>query len=59
MSIHTCSYYCERPECIKRQRDEMRDAQTADARQEPKHESWCSTLQECDCGAAITGKDKP
>jgi hypothetical protein len=34
-SIHTCSYYCERPECIKRQRDEMRDAQTADARQEP------------------------
>jgi len=33
--IHSCSYYCERPECIKRQRDEMRDAQTADARQEP------------------------
>jgi hypothetical protein len=29
------------------------------APQEPKHESWCSTLQECDCGAAITGKDKP
>ena len=22
-SIHTCSYYCERPECIKRQRDEL------------------------------------
>ena len=34
--IHSCSYYCERPECIKRQRDELRDAapvaQTADAR---------------------------
>ncbi len=28
-SIHTCSYYCERPECIKRQRDELRDAQGA------------------------------
>jgi hypothetical protein len=28
-------------------------AQTADAREVIKHESWCSTLQECDCGAAI------
>jgi len=35
-SIHTCNYYCERPECIKRQRDELRDAAPpADARQEP------------------------
>ena len=23
--IHSCSYYCGRPECIKAQRDEMRD----------------------------------
>jgi len=23
--IHSCSYYCERPECIKAQRDELRD----------------------------------
>lgn len=23
--IHSCSYYCERPECVRRQRDEMRD----------------------------------
>ena len=23
--IHTCSYYCSRPECIKAQRDHMRD----------------------------------
>jgi len=22
---HTCSYYCERPECVRRQRDELRD----------------------------------
>lgn len=21
--IHTCSYYCERPECVRRQRDEL------------------------------------
>jgi len=26
MSIHTCSYYCERPECIRAQRDELRQA---------------------------------
>lgn len=24
-SIHSCSYYCTRPECIKAQRDELRD----------------------------------
>jgi len=24
MSIHTCSYYCDRPECVKAQRDELR-----------------------------------
>ena len=22
---HSCSYYCDRPECIKAQRDELRD----------------------------------
>jgi len=26
MSTHTCSYYCDRPECIKAQRDELREA---------------------------------
>ena len=25
MTIHSCSYYCQRPECIKAQRDELRD----------------------------------
>ena len=24
MSIHTCSYYCDRHECIRAQRDELR-----------------------------------
>ncbi len=24
-SVHSCSYYCHRPECIRRQRDELRD----------------------------------
>lgn len=23
--IHSCSYYCDLPQCIKRQRDELRD----------------------------------
>ena len=23
--IHSCSYYCDRPQCIKAQRDELRD----------------------------------
>jgi hypothetical protein len=26
MSIHTCSDYCERPECIRAQRDELRQS---------------------------------
>jgi hypothetical protein len=26
MSIHTCSYYCDRPGCIRAQRDELREA---------------------------------
>jgi len=26
MNLHTCNYYCEKPACIKAQRDEMRDA---------------------------------
>jgi hypothetical protein len=25
MDIHSCSYYCDRPDCIKAQRDELRD----------------------------------
>lgn len=27
--IHTCSYHCNRPECIKAQRDELRDSLAA------------------------------
>ena len=23
--VHTCGYYCDRPRCIKEQRDELRD----------------------------------
>lgn len=24
--VHSCSYYCDRPACIRAQRDELRDA---------------------------------
>lgn len=34
-TIHTCSYYCERPECIRRQRDELRDRMEAALAQQP------------------------
>jgi hypothetical protein len=26
--IHSCSYYCDKPECIKAQRDELRERLT-------------------------------
>ena len=32
--IHSCSYYCDRPECIKAQRDELRE-RLAQPEQEP------------------------
>jgi hypothetical protein len=32
--IHSCSYYCDRPKCIKAQRDELRD-KLAQSEQEP------------------------
>jgi hypothetical protein len=33
--IHSCSYYCDRPECIKTQRDELRDRLA-----QPEQEPW-------------------
>ncbi len=33
--IHTCSYYCTRPACIKAQRDELRDKMEAQQKAEP------------------------
>ena len=39
--IHSCSYHCDRPECIKAQRDELRD-RLAQPEQEPV--SWEDVL---------------
>ncbi len=36
MDIHSCSYYCENPLCIKRQRDELRDKLFAQLEEERK-----------------------
>lgn len=36
MTIHSCSYYCQRPECIKAQRDELRE-RLAQPEQEPNY----------------------
>lgn len=30
IQVHSCSYYCHRPECIKAQRDEFRDGLEGD-----------------------------
>jgi len=35
MSIHTCSYYCDRPACVLAQRDELRQAIEQAEKQEP------------------------
>lgn len=39
--VHTCSYYCERAERIRRQRDELRgrmESALAAQQQEPPHD---------------------
>ena len=38
MSIHTCSYYCDRPECVRAQRDELR--QKLEQAEEQKPSLW-------------------
>jgi hypothetical protein len=40
--IHTCSYYCDRPECIKAQRDDLRERLFAD---EAKQDAIDNILQ--------------
>ena len=37
--IHSCSYYCDRPDCIKAQRDELRE-RLAQPEQEPGQEPF-------------------
>lgn len=47
---HTCSYFCDKPECIKAQRDELRDklaaleSQPVPVEPEPMPEIWLASL---------------
>jgi len=43
MSIHTCSYYCERPECIRAQRDELRQKLEQAEMVEKGTKAWADT----------------
>ena len=42
--IHSCSYHCDRPECIKAQRDELRE-RLAQPEQEPQR-TWVGLTDE-------------
>ncbi len=46
--IHSCSYYCDRPECVKAQRDELRAELERLRAQEPA--GWTDI-----CGAVARG----
>ena len=43
--VHSCSYYCDRPGCIKAQRDELRE-RLAQPEQEPVAWLWELTGEE-------------
>ena len=43
MSIHTCSYYCDRPECIRAQRDELRQKLEQAEMVEKGTKAWADT----------------
>ena len=49
--IHSCSYYCDRPECIKAQRDEarrtVREAHEAGARVTAQRDELLKALMLC------------
>lgn len=48
IELHGCSYYCERPDCIKTQRDEMRD----NGAYEQGEEMYKAIRRECDAKLA-------
>ena len=48
IELHSCSYFCERPDCIKTQRDEMRD----NGAYEPGEDTYKEIRRECDAKLA-------
>ena len=60
IELHSCSYFCEKPACIKAQRDEMRgwffDTQTVAA----LHQTIAALKRECEKHKnAVAVKEKP
>jgi hypothetical protein len=66
MSIHTCSYYCDRPDCIRAQRDELRQkleqAEDAVAAEREACAKLCESMDHdgvmiaADCAKAIRAR---
>lgn len=53
-TIHTCSYFCDRPNCIKAQRDELRDriaaleAENVELRKDAERYRWLREMPNAD-----------
>ena len=49
--VHTCNYYCERPECVRRQRDELRDRMESSlaSSQQPAPHPAITHCENCGC----------
>ena len=52
--IHSCSYYCDRPECIKAQRDELRDQMDAKCTWTCDDDEYMPNTWDGSCGAKWT-----
>lgn len=57
-NIHTCSYHCERPECVKRQRDELRDRMESALAQQPAPDKFVASFR-CESDGIVGSKDAP
>jgi hypothetical protein len=50
---HTCSYYCDRPECIRAQRDELREKVLGRPMQQWPGPNWQYGCRVCNNGAQV------
>ena len=69
MTIHSCSYYCDKPECIKSQRDELRETLAGvleqntevaeDMRASTFHPATLDLLDQCDLSDELVSRGTP